>query len=338
MMESGFENVYSLKGGITDWIRHGFKVVKGEAKASENTASSAPALPTPTAPAGDSVAALKPAIITYLNGAAGSADYMMAAGAAKESLDKNRDAWLVLDIRKPDGYAKGHIPGAINVWFSDIGANFDKIRAAARGKTVIAVCEIGVGSGQVAALLNLAGVKAVDLEDGMGQNSMGRANGKGWLEAGYPAATESTAMPDTPAAADSPDPIVLHAVRDYFLKLPADFNVIKPTDFKELRDTMAANPDAYAFLDIRKPEDFARGHIAGSINYAFGPDLANHLDAVAEKAKGKTLIVVSASGQTAGQAVAVLNLIGIRAKDLALGFAGWNKFVKGELKVSEGEK
>jgi len=35
MMESGFENVYSLKGGITDWIRQGFKVVKGETKVSE---------------------------------------------------------------------------------------------------------------------------------------------------------------------------------------------------------------------------------------------------------------------------------------------------------------
>ena len=29
MMENGFEKVYNLKGGITDWIRHGFKVVKG---------------------------------------------------------------------------------------------------------------------------------------------------------------------------------------------------------------------------------------------------------------------------------------------------------------------
>jgi rhodanese-related sulfurtransferase len=244
----------------------------------------------------------------------------------------------VLDIRKPGGYAKGHIPGALNVWFSDIGANFDKIRAAARGKTVIAVCEIGVGSGQVAALLNLAGVKAVDLKDGMGQNSMARANAQGWLDAGYPAATEATAMPDASAVADSPDPIVLHAVRYYFLKLPADFNVIKPTDFKELRATMAANPDAYALLDIRKPEDFAGSHIAGSINHAFGPDLANHLDAVAEKAKGKTVVVISSSGQTAGQAVAVLNLLGIQAKDLALGFAGWKKFVKGELKAGEEEK
>jgi rhodanese-related sulfurtransferase len=29
MMGNGFEKVYNLKGGITDWIRHGFKVVKG---------------------------------------------------------------------------------------------------------------------------------------------------------------------------------------------------------------------------------------------------------------------------------------------------------------------
>jgi rhodanese-related sulfurtransferase len=62
MMKSGFKNVYSLKGGITDWIRHGFKVVKGETK------SSAPAVPTPTTPAGDSAAALKQSIITGASG------------------------------------------------------------------------------------------------------------------------------------------------------------------------------------------------------------------------------------------------------------------------------
>ena len=29
MMEQGFEKVYNLKGGITDWLRKGFKVAKG---------------------------------------------------------------------------------------------------------------------------------------------------------------------------------------------------------------------------------------------------------------------------------------------------------------------
>ena len=29
MMEQGFEKVYNLKGGITDWLRNGFKVAKG---------------------------------------------------------------------------------------------------------------------------------------------------------------------------------------------------------------------------------------------------------------------------------------------------------------------
>ena len=29
MIEQGFEKVYNLKGGITDWLRKGFKVAKG---------------------------------------------------------------------------------------------------------------------------------------------------------------------------------------------------------------------------------------------------------------------------------------------------------------------
>jgi rhodanese-related sulfurtransferase len=30
MLEKGFKNVYNLKGGITGWIRHGFKVEKSK--------------------------------------------------------------------------------------------------------------------------------------------------------------------------------------------------------------------------------------------------------------------------------------------------------------------
>jgi rhodanese-related sulfurtransferase len=29
MMEQGFEKVYNFKGGITDWLRKGFKVIRG---------------------------------------------------------------------------------------------------------------------------------------------------------------------------------------------------------------------------------------------------------------------------------------------------------------------
>jgi rhodanese-related sulfurtransferase len=29
MMENGFQEVYNLKGGTTDWIRHGLKIAKG---------------------------------------------------------------------------------------------------------------------------------------------------------------------------------------------------------------------------------------------------------------------------------------------------------------------
>ena len=30
MIENGFEKVYNLKGGVADWIRKGFKVIRGE--------------------------------------------------------------------------------------------------------------------------------------------------------------------------------------------------------------------------------------------------------------------------------------------------------------------
>ncbi len=289
------------------------------ARGQEPTKTKGTALNTVTASEPDSVEILKDAIVAYLNAAADYNNYFISAGTLKETLRKNNGADLVIDIRKQEDYLNGHIPDAINLHLKEIGAKLDKIRAAADGRTVVVVCLNGQGAGQIISLLNIDGIKALELKDGMGTGK----DSKGWLGAKFPMSTEPTPMTDMPPVA-IPNKAIDQAVRNYFLKLPPPPPHI--IDGKDLYDKLAASPDAYVILDIRKPQDFENGHIKGAMNYQFGPAIAQNIDVISENAKGKTLIVYSYSGQASGQVISMLNTIGIKVESLKGGFdAGWHK-------------
>lgn len=288
-------------------------------------ASTAPASTTPSTSAADPIKEVKAAVNTFYYTAADNGSYLIAPDKAKAALDKNDGTYLVVDVRQASDYAKGHIKGAINVPYGvDIGAKLDKIRAAAKGKSVIAVCYSGQSAGQVTSLLNIAGIKALTLIYGMGDVN----SGNGWLGAKYPVVTDPTPMP-TVSAVDSPNKGIDQAVKNYFFKLPTDSNLIAG---KDLHEKLAGDSGSYVLLDVRKAEDFAKGHIKGAVSYPYGPAIAQNLNTIADKTKGKTLVVYCYSGITAGQTVSLLNVAGIPAKSLLNGFdAGWGKLYQNEI-------
>lgn len=292
-------------------------------QATPTTSSTTPPSTT-SAPAEDPVKVVKGAINTYYYMAADAESYIITSEKLKGELDKNPENYLVLDVRKAADYNKGHIKGSVNVAYGvDIGINLDKIRAAAKGKTLIVACYSGQSAAQVTSTLNIAGIKASAINGGMGATD----TGKGWLGAKYPVVTEPTNMPNSPAV--DTNKITDKVVKDYFLKLPEDSNMIEG---KTLHEKLASSPNGYLFVDIRKAEDFAKGHIKGAVNYPYGADIAKNIDTIAEKGKEKTVIVSCYSGQTAGQTAALLNTIGVNAKSLRSGFdAGWGQLYPTEI-------
>ena len=54
---------------------------------------------------------------------------------------------LILDVRSPEEYAEGHIPGAVNIHFREVSNQLDAIRELAGGSEVIVYCERGVRAG-----------------------------------------------------------------------------------------------------------------------------------------------------------------------------------------------
>lgn len=111
------------------------------------------------------------------------------------------------------------------------------------------------------------------------------------------------------------------AVKLYFEELERGCNNL--IDCEGLYKKIGAKEDLF-ILDIRKNEDFEKGHIENAIHSEW-PEVWDFIDADALP-KDKKIIVTCYTGQTAGQVVSILKLLGYDACSLKGGMVnGWNK-------------
>ena len=71
----------------------------------------------------------------------------------------NADA-VVIDLRSPEAFARGHIVNAKNLPFDELPANKNKITKYAK-KTIVAVCDAGTTSNKVVDSLRKSGIENV---------------------------------------------------------------------------------------------------------------------------------------------------------------------------------
>ncbi|MGH3506489.1 MAG: rhodanese-like domain-containing protein [Nocardioidaceae bacterium] len=88
------------------------------------------------------------------------------------------DDVVVLDVRESDEWEAGHINGAMHMPMGQVPARFSEMPA---DRQVLVVCKVGGRSARVTAYLQMQGVDAVNLADGM----------VGWHAAGRPMVAES---------------------------------------------------------------------------------------------------------------------------------------------------
>jgi rhodanese-related sulfurtransferase len=104
--------------------------------------------------------------------------YKIPEADLKKLVDAKDTGIFILDIRAEADYDKGHIEGAVNIPFKEVGRNLDKLP---QDKKIIVYCYTGQTGGQTTALLNIAGFEARSLNGGMNN---------GWAKAGFPVVTE----------------------------------------------------------------------------------------------------------------------------------------------------
>ena len=83
---------------------------------------------------------------------------------------------VVIDVRRPDEYAAGHIAEALSIPVDDILSRFDELP---NSKKLLFICEVGVRSGlacEMAAAMGLSADNLYNIEAGTGS----------WINAGNP--------------------------------------------------------------------------------------------------------------------------------------------------------
>lgn len=231
--------------------------------------------------------------------------YKISQKTFVEKVKANEDMFI-LDIRKADVYAEGHIKGAVNApWGTDISKNLDKLP---KSKPIMVYCYTGQTAGQTVALLNMAGfdAKSVNLGWNLGISKV----------EGVEDITETTANEFGQPTGVEIDSEVKTAIEEYFAGL-ADVKGTTYANYKISEDNAKALLDAedsnIVFLSIRSAEDFGKGHIQSAVNIPFGKEMHKEFNTLS---KDKKIIVYCYSGQTAGQTVAALRLLGYDAVSL----------------------
>lgn len=97
----------------------------------------------------------------------------------QEAIEANPESIFILDIRNEKDYKEGHIKGAKNVWWFDVGKNIDMLP---KDKPVVVCCYTGQSAGQVVGVLKVMGYNASSLLGGINN---------GWKTEKMPLVTEN---------------------------------------------------------------------------------------------------------------------------------------------------
>ena len=243
---------------------------------------------------------------------------------------------LVIDLRKPDVFVKGHIKDAVNVEISGLTGYFaNKIKPFEYDKIILA-CNSGASSSYATSLLRLMGYGNVySLRDGMSAWSPKLDND--WL------ANISSDYENKLDTIDNPK------------NDPADFPILnagKPTGaevfdarieklFTEYgqatitADSVFSQPEKYYVINYDRKDKYDAGHVPGAIRYKPGGTLGIVTEMQTIPAD-KEIVVYCGTGHNSAFVTAYLRLFGYNAKTLRYGNNGFmhNKMVAEKDKLS----
>jgi rhodanese-related sulfurtransferase len=253
----------------------------------------------------------------------GAGPRTLAAADLFENLndgDPENDPYII-SLRSAEDYAKGHIPGAVNMSVKEM-FTLDNLATIPPDRDVVLVCYTGQTAGQATAALNMLGYEAYSLMHGM---SSWTSDPEVYVKRFDPEQNTSdyiidteTHQPDGPYELPSPLAVdVAGAANAYFGAGP---RTLAAADlFENLNDGDAEN-DPY-IISLRSAEDYAKGHIPGAVNMSVKEMFT--LDNLATIPPDRDVVLVCYTGQTAGQATAALNMLGYEAYSLLFGMSSW---------------
>ncbi len=241
-----------------------------------------------------------------------------------------QDDPFIVDIRAPQDYAKGHIPGAVSMPMASI---FDQEMLAAlpQEEKIYVYCYTGHAASRVAAMLNMLGYDATNLKWGISSwtTDFEVAPYRFYPESDamdYPVQTEVNLSVDTYSLltldytpSNDKWEIIQAACEAY---ASGDHPDIKATElYKLLNDANLGNDPL--IVSLRSPRDYLKGHIPGAINIP--------LEEIAKKGnlpelpRDRLVVVYYHTGHTGSQVAAILGTLGYNVANLHWGMTSWTQ-------------
>jgi rhodanese-related sulfurtransferase len=118
---------------------------------------------------------------TFLKDTRNDWNYILPEDFEKQRKKKD---FFILDIRRPEDYAKGHIPGAKNIFWLDL-LDDENLKKLPKDKKIMIYCYVGHTSSQALVLLKLLGYDVIALKFGLGKSPTEGVPVAGWLDYGY---------------------------------------------------------------------------------------------------------------------------------------------------------
>ena len=243
---------------------------------------------------------------------------LIKASSVFEEIGKNQ---LIVDIRSPERFAKGHIKGSVNVEFSDIPDYFESKIVPFKFDRIIIVSGGGQASSYTTCLLRLMGYGNVySMRWGMSgwnkdfaKDNWSSALGSKYqdrLEISENEKASPSKWPELNTGKTTGEEILLARADKLFSEGLAPARISADEVFK-------ASSDYYIMNYIRK-DKYDAGHIPGAIRYKPQATLGI-LDEMSTIPKEKEAVVYCETGHNSGFVTAYLRLFGYNAHTLWYG-------------------
>lgn len=240
------------------------------------------------------------------------------ASVVYDEIDKNN---LIVDLRSPGSFSKGHVKGAVNKQFKELPGYLETGIKPFEYERIILVCDDAQVSGYTTCLLRLMGYGNVfAMRWGMsGWNKEYARNV--WLR-GVSGKFE-TKLEVTP---NEPPPA--KGMPEFGTGLSTGKEIGDARFGKLFRegtdsilisaDDVFSNPDKYFIINFERKDKYDDGHIPGAVRYKPESTLG-FTDAMATIPSDRIVVVYCGSGHLSGFATAYLRLFGYDARTLKYG-------------------
>lgn len=237
--------------------------------------------------------------------------------------------YFVLSVRSTDHYAIGHIPGAANIPWRDIGkeANLAQLPT---NQPIAVYCYTGHTGGIATALLNAMGYEAYNLKFGMGAWTTDQSVrvAAAFNEAtdahdfavetqiNTPSQTFDLATTNYTSSTDSDE--ILKAASDYVATTIPGVTTAQSL-FDNLNDGNTTNDPIV--VSVRSADHYAIGHVPGAINIPWR-EIAKESN-LQKLDPSKEIVIYCYTGHTGAVAAVALKLLGYNAVNMKFGIMSW---------------